>query len=182
MANSAEQQRANLRKLLEIYSGRLKVLREIESVSLKIQEEIEAHGEEATETVDALTIKQDALMEQIKEAEMAARYGENALSDNHKRQIKEVRSAVRSSKGDDSPTPAFEKDWAEWLFKNFTEYKALAKTIRAIDEKNMAAIRGIMDGIKHQLKSLKDNKRMVDKFSDEFFEPSSVGTLMNEKR
>lgn len=171
-----EQAKADLNKLLGIYDSRLKILREFRGVSVRIEEELENNREEAAEAVDALTIKREAFLEKIKEADMAVRYGETLLGDGHKKILKEIKSAVKNN-----AQPVFEQKWARYLFKNLSEYKALVRSIQAADEKNAEAIKALMENIKIKIKAVKENKRMTDKFADDFFEPPA-GILMKEKK
>ena len=167
---------ANLKKLLGIYDDRLKILKEIGSMSLRIKEEMEKNREEAAEAVDSLTEERGVLLEKIKEAGMASRHSEAQLDENQKEIIKKVKSAVKSG-----AQPAFEQKWAMHLFKSLLEYKAELKSIKAADEKNAEDIKALMEEIKTKMKSVKENKRMMDKFSDDFSE-ASVGVLMKEKK
>ena len=166
----------NLKKLLEIYRNRLKILIDFKALSLRISGEIEAKGEDAADAVDELTEKREALLEKIKEADMAARYCESLLGRNYKTVLSEVKSAVKAGK------PAeFKPGWAAYLYKNFTEYKSVSGSIRENDAKNQAAVKALMEAMKSKLEAVKANKKMMDKFSDGLDRPS-VGTLMNEKK
>lgn len=172
----AGEQAANLKKLLEIYNDRLKMLKELKKISDKIKEEIESKGEEAADAVDTLTQEREVLIEKIKASEMAARYNETLLSDTHKKIIKDIKSAVKNNS-----EPVFEKEWAKILFKIMTEHKSVTRDIKNADEKNAEAIKALMEDIKSKLISVKENKKMMDKFADDF-SVSPVGTLMKEKK
>ena len=176
MADTGGQDRAGVKKLLEIYSGRLKIQKELKDMSLKMKEEMEKNHEESAEAVDILTEQRDVLIEKIKEADTAARYGEDLLSEKHTRIIKEVKYAVKNNT-EPAPVP----EWAGWLYKNLSEYKSGAAEIRALDEKNAETIKILMETIKGKIKGVKENKNITSKFSDDFTE-LSIGTFMNEKK
>jgi len=166
----------NLKKLLEIYSGRLKILREFKSLSGKITEEIENKSEEAADLIDELIEKREALLEKIKDADISVRQCESMLGENYKKMLKEIKSAAKNN-----AQPVYKQEWASYLFKNFKEYKSVAVSIKETDEKNAEAIKVLMESLKNKIKAVKANKKMMDKFSDDFDKPA-IGTLMNEKK
>jgi DNA-binding ferritin-like protein len=167
----------NLKKLLEIYSGRLKILKEFKDLAGRIAEEIKNKGEEAVDLIDELTEKREALLDKIKDADISARRFISPLGENYKKMLEEIKSAAKKS----AAAPAYKQEWAGWLFKNFAESEAVLKSIKETDEKNAADIKALMENMKIKIDSLKANKKMMDRFADDFDGPA-VGTLMNEKR
>ena len=165
-----------LKKLIEVYSGRLKFLKEFRNLTGKISDEIESKGEEAIDIIAELTENRESILDKIKEADASARRCESALGGNYKKMMEEIKSAAKNK-----AQPAFKQDWAVYLFKNFTEYDSLVKIITEADKRNAEAIKAVMENLKIKMNAVKENKKMMDKFSDGFDKPS-VGTLMNEKK
>ncbi|MCL2099061.1 MAG: hypothetical protein FWH24_01315 [Oscillospiraceae bacterium] len=168
--------REHLKKLLEIYGGRLKLLKEFKAVSGNIKKEIEAKGEEAIDIIDDITQKREALLEKIKEADMAARHCESLIAGGSKKAIKDIKSAVKNNE-----QLVFKQNWAVYMFKILTEYKSVKESIKAADKKNTEAVKLLMEAMKTKLQAIKKNKKMMNKFADGFNAPH-IGTLMNEKR
>ena len=166
----------NLKKLVEACAGRLRLAKEFAGVTGKITEALESKSEEAAEIVDGLTAEREELLAKIKKADAEARRCESRLGESHGRLLGEVKAAARGG-----AQPGFKQGWAAYLLKNFTEYRAAAAGIKEADKKNMEAARLMLEDMKSKLKAVKENKKLMDKFSDGLDSPA-VGILMNEKK
>ena len=167
----------NLKKLVEACAGRLRLVKEFAGVTGKITEALESKSEEAADIIDGLTAEREELLAKIKEADAEARQCESRLGESHGRLLSEIKAAAR---GGGAP-PGFKQEWAAYLLKNFTEYKAAAAGIKEADSKNMEAAKVMLKAMEGKLKAVKENKRMMGKFSDGLESPA-VGILMNEKK